>query len=129
MKKFKYLLFILPLLVLLSSCDFVKYVETSTNQTINNTESTKIETEKKNYCVEIENLSSDSLYNDKERKQYMEYIVEAKSLINECNTIDEIKAIYVRYSKLIDDLKTTLDYETELQNMKDKYIDKLNSVS
>lgn len=132
MKKLKYLIFILPLFILLmmmSSCGFVKYVDVSTNATPNDTELKTIETEKRDYCIEIENLSYDSAYNEKERSLYMDYLVEAKSEINECNTIEEIKEVYDKYSKLIINLKTTKQYETELKDMKDKYINLINSVS
>ena len=112
---------------MLTSCDFFNYVENS--DTNNYSTNSSIESEKENYSIEIENVSQASLYNEKERKEYMNYLVEAKSLIYEAKTIEEIIEIYDKYSKLITDLKTINDYQTELSNMKEKYINLLNTIS
>ena len=78
MKRYLYIIFIVLSLITLSSCSFVNYVkeESSSDETI--------EQERKNYKYDLESISNDSLYNEEERKLYMEYIVEAKAEINVC---------------------------------------------
>ncbi len=130
MKRIKCLLFILPLVFILTSCDFVKYVENSTsvNETNSGDELISLDDEKKSYSTELDLLSTESVYGTRERSLFLQYLIEAKAEIYECTTSSEIKEVYDKYSALINGLKTNSDYEKELSDMKQKYLDLINNV-
>lgn len=128
MKKIKYLFLVIPFIMLLSSCDFIKYVHDDSLSSIDNNEEKLIETQKKNYIDKLDSLSSASLYNEEERKFYINYLVEARAEINESVSIEEIKEIFETFKALILSLKTTEDINIDLLNEKSKYIDLLNNI-
>lgn len=107
MKKYKSIILILSIFML-SSCSFVKFVNTEEK-----TSSFEFISSKEEYIVNLENYSNESLYKETERKTYISYIVEGKSLILESESIDDIKDIYDKYIDLISKLKTIKDYEDE----------------
>lgn len=126
MKKVKSMLFIIVLIFSSSlvSCGFVSYVPGENQEAIS-----KLEANKKEYSSKIDSVSNEKLYYEKERSQYISYVVEAKSEIEECIDLESIVAVYNTYVGYINNLKTISIYEKELADKKNEYINKIASVS
>ena len=113
MKKIKYLIIVALLITFtLSSCGFVNYVTTST---INQEEIDSLNDKKKEYINKLDEDFNESNYYEEERKEYLNAIIEAKALINECNDIDSIEKVYKDNYPLIDKIKTKDEVDKEKQ--------------
>jgi len=129
MRKIKYLIIVAVLItVTLSSCGFVSYVKTST---VIQEEVDSLNNKKKEYINKLDENFNESNYYEKEKKEYLKAIIEAKALINECNNIENLEKVYNENYPLLDKIKTkdVVDEETKKEEFESFITKSINEIS
>ncbi len=115
--------------LIMTACELVKYVEPESNPTITeNEEGLSLDDAKNKYLVEMLNVVSLEDYDEVGKRECLEYIVEARTRINESDNYDEIINTYNEYKDLIlsinnADENKLLNHRIEARKIIETYID------
>ena len=98
---------VLLLLLLLTACGFVSYVEYKSGETVS------IDEALEKYLTDIELLSNESYYKDEEKRIYIAALIDAKNELSECKSASELNEVFERHKKIILAIPTELDLVQE----------------
>lgn len=105
MRCFKIILacLLLMLAFLMSACGFVSYIGYPEA-----TEPSNIEELRAEYIERINSLSDESLYFEKERRLFVNALIDARNELGECESASELEKAFSRHSAIILDISTRL---------------------
>jgi hypothetical protein len=98
---------VLLLLLLLTACGFVSYVEYKSGEAVS------IDEALEKYLTNIELLSNESYYKDEEKRIYIAALIDAKNELSECKSASELNEVFERHKKIILAIPTELDLVQE----------------
>ena len=98
---------VLLLLLLLTACGFVSYVEYKSDEAVS------IDEALEKYLTDIELLSNESYYKDEEKRIYIAALIDAKNELSECKSASELNEVFARHKKIILAIPTELDLVQE----------------
>lgn len=126
MKQLK-LLFTLALSLSLTSCGFVNYVENTSMTDLKVKD--ELDAKKQEYIDSLYDLFDENDYEETEKREYINCIIEATAEILECDDIDNLMETFESNSIKLKGIKTKQQYLKELEDKKDEYIAKINGIS
>ena len=107
-------------MLLLTSCDYVSYKEVSTQDS-----NIELATTKQSYIDLLYSMSDYSAYEDDKRRLYLDYLLDAKYSIENCESIDQAEELYKEYKKKIESIRTIYSDEYLLEKAKELYTKKV----
>lgn len=111
----------------LTSCGLINYVETSSS--IEQSIIEELSDRRAEYFDKLNDLFSENNYYETERRVFIETLIEAKAELIECLDISTTQKIFDDYVTKLKAIKTKEQYNQELMDKKDRYIDMVKDIS